>query len=104
LGTSTIAHPDGKLNMSHLEGLVCQMADAVRKGYEVILVSSGAIGVGMNRLGLKERPKTMPEKQAVAAVGQGLLMESYERLFSKQDQIVAQVLLTREMLRSERVI
>jgi glutamate 5-kinase len=72
------------------------MADAVRKGYEVILVSSGAIGVGMNRLGLKERPKTMPEKQAVAAVGQGLLMESYERLFSKQDQIVAQVLLTRE--------
>ena len=102
LGTSTIAHPNGELDMDRLGELVDQMAEAVKSGREVIVVTSGAIGVGMSRLGLTERPKTIPEKQAVAAVGQGLLMESYERLFRKHSQIVAQVLLTREDV-TERV-
>jgi glutamate 5-kinase len=102
LGTSTIAHPNGELDMHRLEKLVGQMAEAARDGREVIVVTSGAIGVGMSRLGLLERPKTLPEKQAVAAVGQGLLMESYERLFREYAQVVAQVLLTREDV-TERV-
>lgn len=102
LGTSTIAYPNGKLNLGHLQKLVRQMADIVNEGREVIVVTSGAIGVGSSRLGLRERPKTIPEKQAVAAVGQGLLMETYERLFSEYGQVVAQVLLTREDV-TERV-
>lgn len=102
LGTSTIAYPSGKLNLERLGKLVRQMADAVSEDREIIVVTSGAIGVGMSRLGLPERPKTIPEKQAVAAVGQGLLMETYERLFSEHGQVVAQVLLTREDV-TERV-
>lgn len=82
--------------MGRLEKLIRQMADAVNEGREVIVVTSGAIGVGMSRLGLEERPRTIPEKQAVAAVGQGLLMETYEKLFGEYNQVVAQVLLTRE--------
>ena len=96
VGTSTLTHPNGKLNFSRIEGLVRELADAVNSGKQILLVSSGAVGAGMDRLGWKEKPKTMPEKQAAAAVGQGILMHTYEKLFGEYGQVVAQVLLTRE--------
>lgn len=79
-----------------LERIARQISDAVNEGKQVIVVTSGAVGAGLSRLGLTERPKTIPETQAAAAVGQGLLMQTYETLFSQYGHIVAQVLLTRE--------
>ncbi len=96
VGTSTLTYGNGKLNFSRIEGLVRELADAVNAGKQILLVSSGAVGAGMDRLGWKEKPKTIPEKQAAAAVGQGILMHTYEKLFGEYGQIVAQVLLTRE--------
>lgn len=96
VGTSTLTHANGKLNYSRIEGLVRELANAVNSGKQIILVSSGAVGAGMDRLGWKEKPKTIPEKQAAAAVGQGILMHTYEKLFGEYGQVVAQVLLTRE--------
>jgi len=75
---------------------VRQLSDIHNRGIEVILVSSGAIGAGIGKLGLKSKPKTIPEKQAAAAVGQGILLHMYEKLFSEYGKIVAQILLTRE--------
>ena len=96
VGTSTLTHANGKLNYSRIEYLVRELADAVNSGKQILLVSSGAVGAGMDRLGWKEKPKTIPAKQAAAAVGQGILMHTYEKLFGEYGQIVAQVLLTRE--------
>jgi glutamate 5-kinase len=96
VGTSTLTHSNGKLNFSRIEGLVRELADAVNSGKQILLVSSGAVGAGMDRLGWKEKPRNIPEKQAAAAVGQGILMHTYEKLFGEYGQIVAQVLLTRE--------
>ena len=96
VGTSTLTHATGKLNLHRIEKLVRELADLANAGREIILVTSGAVGAGLDRMGLKERPKTIPEKQALAAVGQGILMHVYEKLFAEYGQIVAQVLLTRE--------
>ncbi len=96
VGTSAITHAAGGLHFGHLERLVRQLVDIVADGRQLVLVSSGAIGAGMGRLGLRQRPRTLPEKQAVAAVGQGVLMQAYEKLFGEYGHIVAQVLLTRE--------
>ncbi|HWR30824.1 MAG TPA: glutamate 5-kinase [Negativicutes bacterium] len=96
VGTSTLTHSNGKLNFFRIEGLVRELANAVNSGKQILLVSSGAVGAGMDRLGWKEKPKTIPEKQAAAAVGQGILMHTYEKLFGEYGQVVAQVLLTRE--------
>lgn len=96
VGTSTLTHSNGKLNLTRMEKLVRELSDLANQGKEIILVTSGAVGAGMDRLGLKEKPKTIPEKQAAAAVGQGILMQIYEKLFGEYGQIVAQVLLTRE--------
>ena len=96
LGTSTITHTSGLLNLEQMESLVRQISNLHNKGYEVILVSSGSIGAGIGKLGLKERPKTIPEKQVAAAVGQGILIHMYEKLFSEYGKIVAQILLTKE--------
>ena len=98
VGTSTLTHPDGRFNFDRIEPLVTQLVQLANERREVLLVTSGAIGAGLNRLGLKKRPKTIPEKQAVAAVGQGLLMHMYERLFEERGRTVAQVLLTRDDL------
>jgi glutamate 5-kinase len=95
LGTSTLTYSNGQLNLRRIERLVREMADLHNRGMEVLLVSSGAIGVGANRMGYKKIPKTMPEKQALAAIGQGALIQLYEKLFSEYNKIVAQVLLTR---------
>lgn len=98
VGSSSITHPTGKLNLNQIESLVRQLADLAHQGKEIILVSSGAVGAGMGKLGLKERPKTIPEKQAAAAVGQGVLLHMYEKIFAEYGPTVAQVLLTREDL------
>lgn len=96
VGTSTLSHSTGKLNFQRIERLVRELADLANQGKEIILVTSGAVSAGMDRLGLKEKPKTIPEKQAAAAVGQGILLHTYEKIFGEYGQIVAQVLLTRE--------
>lgn len=96
VGTSTLTHSTGKLNLGQLERLVREFADIRNRGIEVILVSSGAVGAGMGRLGLKKKPQNIPEKQALAAVGQGILMQMYEKLFAEYGEVVAQILLTRE--------
>lgn len=96
VGTSTITHPSGQLNLNRLEKLVRELSDLKNSGRQVILVSSGAVGAGMARLGYSQRPKDVAEKQALAAVGQGILLRIYERLFDEYGQTVAQVLLTKE--------
>ena len=96
VGTSTLTHETGKLNFFRIERLVRELSDLVNQGKEIVLVSSGAIGAGMERLGLTEKPKTIPEKQAAAAVGQGVLLHVYEKIFAEYGQTVGQVLLTRE--------
>jgi len=96
VGTSTIAYPNGLLNLNRIDALVRQLTDLHNSGVEILLVTSGAIGVGVGKLGLKSKPKTIPEKQAAAAVGQGTLMHMYEKIFSEYGIIVAQILLTKE--------
>jgi len=96
VGTSSVNYPTGKPNLFQIEGLVRQLADLCNQGKEVILVTSGAVGAGAGKLGLKGRPKNIPEKQAAAAVGQGALMHIYEKLFAEYGLTVGQVLLTRE--------
>ncbi len=96
VGSSTLSYPHGRLNITQMERLVRELADLQNRGMEVILVSSGAQGAGIGKMGLSRRPKTIPEKQAAAAIGQGLLMHMYEKLFSEYGITVAQVLLTRE--------
>ena len=96
VGSSTLSYPNGRLNITQMERLVRELADLQNRGMEVILVSSGAQGAGIGKIGLSRRPKTIPEKQAAAAIGQGLLMHMYEKLFSEYGITVAQVLLTRE--------
>lgn len=99
IGTSSLTHAEGNaLALSTIASLVETLTRLRQQGYEVVLVSSGAVGVGCRRLGLAERPKTMAMKQAVAAVGQGRLMRVYDDLFSSLEQPIAQVLLTRSDL------
>ncbi len=95
VGTSTVAYPDGKPNYAQLEQVVRGIADLWNQGRQVLLVTSGAIGCGLGRMGLRERPDNMADKQALAAIGQALLMRLYERLFGEYGRTVAQVLLTR---------
>jgi glutamate 5-kinase len=96
VGTSTLTHASGLLNLARIESLVRQLADLHNQNYEVILVTSGAVGAGMGKLGLKEKPKTIPEKQAAAAVGQGILLHMYEKIFSEYGKTIAQILLTKD--------
>lgn len=96
IGTSSLTQPEtGHLALSTLASLVEVLSGLRRQGHRVVLVSSGAVGVGCARLGLAERPKTIALKQAVAAVGQGRLMRVYDDLFTTLQQPIAQVLLTR---------
>jgi len=96
VGTSTITHENGRFNLNNLEHLCRSIANQMNQGKEIILVSSGAIGVGVGRLHLKQKPKVMREKQAVAAVGQCELMNMYSRLLSDYHYVVAQILLTKD--------
>lgn len=94
VGTSTLAHSTGRLNIRRVDELVKVMSDLKNSGHEVILVSSGAIGMGSGKLSLKEKPSDIPTKQAAAAVGQCELMYTYDKLFSEYNHTVAQILLT----------
>lgn len=95
VGSSTISHATGKLNYRRMEHLVRELADLQNQGKQMILVSSGATNAGMAPLHMDHRPRSIREKQALAAVGQGVLMHTYERLFREYGQVVGQVLLTR---------
>ena len=101
IGTSTLTHSTGNLNIRRMEDLCKVMSDIKNAGHEVILVSSGAIGMGVGKLGLLERPKDVPTKQAAAAVGQCELMYFYDKIFGEYHHIVAQLLITNEDILSE---
>ena len=94
VGTSTLAHTTGRLNIRRVERLCRVLSDLKNSGNEIILVSSGAIGMGVGKLSLKTRPADMATKQAAAAVGQCELMYTYDKLFSAYNHTVAQILLT----------
>ena len=94
VGTSTLAHATGRLNIRRVEQLCKVISDLKNAGHEIVLVSSGAIGMGVGKLSLRERPQDMPTKQAAAAVGQCELMYTYDKLFSEYHHTVAQILLT----------
>ena len=94
IGTSTLAHPTGHLNIRLVEQLCKVISDIKNAGHEVILVSSGAIGMGVGKLGLRSRPSDIPTKQAAAAVGQCELMYTYDKLFSEYNHTVGQLLIT----------
>lgn len=95
VGTSTITYANGKRNFSQIDRMAREISDLQNQGKEMILVTSGAVAVGVDRMGLPGKPKTIPGKQAAAAVGQGVLMHTYEKFFADYGQIVAQVLITK---------
>ena len=102
IGTSTLTHPStGHLNIRRVEELCKVISDIKNAGNEVIVVSSGAIGMGVGKLGLRQRPTDIPTKQAAAAVGQCELMYTYDKLFSEYSHTVAQLLITGEDVESE---
>ena len=96
VGSSTLCYPNGHLNLERIEHLVRQLSDLANQGKEVILVSSGATGAGLAPLGFKEKPRDLVLRQASAAVGQGVLIHMYERMFREYGRTVAQILLTKE--------
>ena len=96
IGTSTLAHPTGHLNIRLVEHLCKVVSDIKNAGHQVILVSSGAIGMGVGKLGLRQRPSDIPTKQAAAAVGQCELMYTYDKLFGEYNHTVGQLLITGE--------
>ncbi|OJG45889.1 glutamate 5-kinase [Enterococcus hermanniensis] len=98
IGTSSLIHPNGKINFSGIDQLAFVLTDLSNQGKEIILVSSGAIGVGMDKLRITERPEQIPAQQAVAAVGQSELMNIYNQRFSLYNQQTAQLLLTRDIV------
>ena len=102
VGTSTLAHTGGRLNIRRVELLCKVLSDMQNAGHQVILVSSGAIGMGVGKLGLSGRPGDMPGKQAAAAVGQCELMYTYDKLFSEYNHVVAQILLTADDIHDSR--
>ena len=94
IGTSTLAHSSGHLNIRRVEQLCAVMSDLKNAGHQLILVSSGAIGMGVGKLSLPARPTDIPTKQAAAAVGQCELMYTYDKLFTEHNHTVAQLLVT----------
>ena len=98
LGTSTLAHKTGKLNIRRMTDLVRVISDLHNSGREIIMVSSGAVGLGAGKLGLPEKPKDTKTKQAVAAIGQCELMHVYDDMFAKYSVTVAQILLTKTII------
>ena len=102
VGTSTLTHRTGRLNIRRVENLVKTLADLQNAGHEIVLVSSGAIALGMGKLGMTKRPTDTPGKQACAAVGQCELMYMYDKFFADYSIVVAQVLLTKYVLLEDR--
>ena len=98
VGTSTITYDTNMVNLLSMEKLALTLSDLANQGKEVILVSSGAIGVGMSKLRMQERPHCLREKQAVAAVGQCEMMHFYSKFFSEYGYVVGQILLTKDIV------
>ena len=103
VGTSTLTYDNGNINLTRIERLTRVLSDILNSGKEVVLVSSGAVGVGINKLKLKEKPTAIREKQAVAAVGQCELMHIYSKFFGEYSHIVGQVLLTRDVIEDDHI-
>ncbi|MGE4283023.1 MAG: glutamate 5-kinase [Clostridia bacterium] len=101
VGTSTLTYDTGKLNLHRIECLTRVLSDLRNQGKQVILVTSGAIGAGVGKLGLEKRPDTIPGKQAAAAIGQCELMHLYDKFFSEYGQTIAQILLTKDVVENE---
>ena len=101
VGTSSLTHDTGKINLRRIENLVRVLSDLMNMGVEVVLVSSGAIGVGVGKLGLEEKPSDTRSKQALAAIGQASLMSIYEKYFMEYGYNTGQVLLTKFVLDDE---
>jgi len=101
VGTSTLTYDNGNVNFTRIDKLSRVLSDLLNQGKEVILVSSGAIGVGVGKLKLKNKPESVREKQAVAAVGQCELMHIYSKFFSEYGHIVGQILLTKDVIEEE---
>ncbi|MDR1892721.1 MAG: glutamate 5-kinase [Oscillospiraceae bacterium] len=101
VGTSTLTHENGKPNLRLMERLTQVLSDLQNAGREAVLVTSGAVAVGMNRMNLGERPQLIRERQAVSAVGQCSLMALYDRFFSGYGRVVGQILLTRDVIDDE---
>lgn len=101
VGTSTLTHKTGMLNIRHIESLVKVISDIKNSGKEILIVTSGAIGVGVGKLLMDKKPEDMPTKQACAAIGQSELMYVYDKHFSQYNHNVAQVLLTRDIIEDE---
>ena len=101
IGTSTLTHNTGHLNIRRVEELCKVFSDIKNAGHEIIIVSSGAIGMGVGKLGLSSRPSDIPTKQAAAAVGQCELMYTYDRLFSQYNHTVAQLLITSDDIEND---
>jgi glutamate 5-kinase len=98
IGTSSISYENGRLNFRQIENIARVLSELRHNGKEIILVSSGAIGVGAGRLGMAERPEELSGKQALAAIGQAELIKIYQKFFEQNDQVVAQVLLTKDVM------
>ena len=98
VGTSTLTYENGRLNLRAIESLCKVLTDLQNSGKEIVLVSSGAMGVGVGKLGLRSRPSETHRRQAIAAVGQCELMFIYDKLFGEYNQSVAQLLLTRDII------
>lgn len=96
VGTSTLTNEMGKSDLRSFDHLACVLSDIQNMGYEVVLVSSGAIAIGTNKLNMKERPASMRMKQAAAAVGQCSIMHLYDKFFGDYDKTIAQILLNAE--------
>ena len=101
VGSSTLTYSTGNLNIRRVEKLCKVLSDLKNAGHEIILVSSGAVGMGVGKLSMKEKPKEIPLKQAVAAVGQCELMYTYDRAFSEYNHVIAQILLSAYDLENE---
>ncbi|MBE6797046.1 MAG: glutamate 5-kinase [Ruminococcaceae bacterium] len=103
VGTSTLTHASGRLNIRHMEEFCKVLSDLKNEGHEIIVVSSGAIGMGIGKLSLKKRPEDIPTRQAAAAVGQCELMYIYDKLFSEYNHVVAQLLITNYVVHNEQM-
>lgn len=101
VGTTSLTYPNGKFNLKKIDNLSKMLTDLSNRGIDVVLVSSGAIAIGAEKLGLAERPRDVIGKQAASAVGQALLMQIYEKFFSEYNQKVAQILLTKPIFDAE---
>ncbi len=102
VGTRILTDKKGNLNLDYIKNLVKEMSDLKKEGNEVLLVSSGAIGIGVGKLNLNKKPRNLIKKQAIAAIGQSQLIQFYEKLFFQHNLTVAQILLTREDLKERK--